>query len=66
MKQISEKLSDVVLKELSSSSKDKELKEFDKLLSDMKKAGLIKSPNYNLPLVDTIGKTYYSATGKNK
>ena len=66
MKLIAEKLTDVISMELSQISEVKKIKEFDKLLSDMKKAGLIKQPNYNLPLVDTIGKTYYSSINKHK
>jgi hypothetical protein len=66
MKLIAEKLTEVILKESSKSSEDKKVKDFEQLLADMKKTGLIKQPNYNLPLVDTIGKTYYSSFNKRK
>lgn len=66
MKLIAEKLTDVISKELSKPFEDKKMKEFDKLLTDMRKAGLIKQPNYNFPLVDTIGKRYYSSINKHK
>lgn len=52
--------------ELSKPLNEEKLKEFDKLMSDMKKIGLIKKPVYTLPLVDTIGKTYYSSINKHK
>ena len=64
MKQLSEKLEEVISKETKKISEDKKIKEIEQLIADMKKAGLIKQSNYNLPLVDTIGKTYYSSTNK--
>lgn len=66
MKLIAEKLTDVISKELANPSEEQKVKEFDKLLTDMKKAGLIKAPNYNLPMVDTIGKTYYASINRRK
>ena len=66
MNLIAEKLTEVILNESSKLPEDKKNQEFKQLLIDMKKTGLIKEPNYNLPLVDTIGKTYYSATNKRK
>lgn len=66
MKLLTEKLTSVISQELSKSSEEQKLKEFDKLIADMKNAGIIKKPIYNLPLVDTIGKTYYSSINKHK
>jgi hypothetical protein len=66
MKLLTEKLTDTIKKELSKPLEEQKLKEFDKLISDMKKAGLIKKPMYDLPLVDTIGKTYYASINKHK
>ncbi|TZF82073.1 hypothetical protein FW774_15375 [Pedobacter sp. BS3] len=66
MKLLAKKLTQVISKELSKPSTAQQQKEFDKLLNDMKKAGLIKDPVYNLPQVDTIGKTYYSSINKRK
>ena len=65
MKPLTEKVIEVISKEVKSSP-DKKPQELEQLLNDMKKAGLIKQPNYNLPLVDTIGKTYYSSINKRK
>ena len=66
MKLIAENLNDVISKELINPLEEQKVKEFDKLLSEMKKAGLIKNPNYNLPMVDTIGKTYYTSINRRK
>lgn len=66
MKLLTEQLTDAISKELSKTLEEQKLKEFDKLITDMKKAGLIKRPIYDLPLVDTIGKTYYSLINKHK
>lgn len=66
MKLIAEKLTDVISKELTNPLEKQKVKEFDKLLTEMKKAGLIKNPNYNLPMVDTIGKTYYTSINRRK
>lgn len=66
MKLLTEKFTDAISKELSNPMEEQKLKEFDKLITDMKKAGLIKKPVYTLPLVDTIGKTYYSSINKHK
>lgn len=66
MKLLTEKLTDTISKELSNPLEEQKLKEFDKIITDMKKAGLIKMPKYDLPLVDTIGKTYYSSINKHK
>jgi len=66
MKLIAEKIQDVISKETAKSPKEKKPVEVDQLLNDLKKAGLIKQSNYNLPLVDTIGKTYYTSINKRK
>lgn len=66
MKLLTEQLTEAISKELSKPLKEQKLKEFEKLITDMKKAGLIKKPIYDLPLVDTIGKTYYSSINKHK
>ncbi len=66
MKLLTDKLTDTISKELSNPLEEQKLKDFDKLITEMKKAGLIKKPIYNLPLVDTIGKTYYASTNKHK
>jgi hypothetical protein len=66
MKLLTDKLTDTISKELAKPLGEQKLKDFDKLITEMKKAGLIKKPIYNLPLVDTIGKTYYASTNKHK
>jgi hypothetical protein len=66
MKLLTDKLTDTISKELSNPLEEQKLRDFDKLITEMKKAGLIKKPIYNLPLVDTIGKTYYSSINKHK
>lgn len=66
MKLLTEKLTDVISIELSKPFEEQKLREFDKLIADMKKLGLIKDPVYDLPMVDTIGKTYYSSINKRK
>lgn len=64
MKPIDESLKETILKEGRKNSSEKQLKEFQKVLDEMKKSGQIQKPNYTLPLVDTIGKTYYSILNK--
>jgi hypothetical protein len=59
MKLIGEKISDVILKENALSPENSRVKELCELLTEMRKAGLIKQPQYDLPLVDTIGRRYY-------
>ena len=66
MKLLTEELTTVISKELSKPLEEKKIKEFEKLISDMKNAGILKKPNYNLPMVDTIGKNYYSTINKRK
>lgn len=64
MKLLTEKLADAISKELAKPFEEQKLKGFNTLMDDMKKAGLIKKPTYDLPLVDTIGKTYYALINK--
>ncbi len=66
MKLLTEQLSDLISKESSNPLGEQKLKEFDKLITDMKNAGIIKKPVYDLPLVDTIGRNYYSSMNKHK
>lgn len=66
MKTLVEKITNVISVESSNSLEEQKLKEFEKMISDMKKSGLIKRPVYDLPLVDTIGKTYYSSINKHR
>jgi hypothetical protein len=62
MKTTVEKLSNVIIEESLKNVDDRKIIDFEKLLSDMK--GLIKKPSYNLPMVDTIGRRYYSSINK--
>lgn len=64
MKQIAEKLSEVISQESLKIVNDKKAKEFVQLLAEMRSTGLLKQPNYDLPMVDTIGKTYYFSINK--
>ncbi len=64
MKLIVEELNAIISTESTKPHQDKKVKEVEELLNSMKKTGLIKQPTYNLPLVDTIGKTYYSSINK--
>jgi RNA-binding protein YhbY len=64
MKTITEKLEEIIKVELLKNSDDKNIKEFEELLEQMEKLGYLKKPEYNLPLVDTIGKFYYLASNK--
>lgn len=64
MPSIIEKLTDAVSLELSKDDNKQNLNEVDSLITEMKKTGLIKDPVYSLPLVDTLGKTYYSSLNK--
>ena len=61
MKSTTENLAKIISKESAKLSENKKIKEFERLLADLKKTGLIEKPDYNLPLVDTIGKIYYSS-----
>jgi hypothetical protein len=64
MKFITEKLTEILSEQNLKSLESKKIKEVEQLLEEMKRTGLLKTPVYNLPLVDTIGKTYYSTTNK--
>lgn len=64
MESTSKKLNQVILEESSKDSKDNTTRELEILLENIRKTGLFKGPTYNLPLVDTIGKTYYSSINK--
>lgn len=66
MKLLAEKLEGIISMESLKNSEDKKMKEVEQLLIEMKKTGLLRQPTYNLPLVDTIGKTYYSSINKRK
>lgn len=66
MELLAEKLTQVISKELSKDANAQKQMEVNKILDDMKKAGVLKKPVYNLPQVDTIGKTYYSPLNKRK
>lgn len=64
MELLIQKLSDVKSKELSKPGEKNRFNDFEALLEDLRNTGVIKKPSYNLPLVDTIGKTYYSAINR--
>jgi hypothetical protein len=66
MKKLSEEVSTTISKELLLSSNDNFIKNIDKIIRDMKSTGLIKTPTYTLPMVDTIGKNYFSLNSKQK
>ena len=59
-----EKITEIISKEVSNPSDKDRQKDFEKLLTDMQNEGVVKKPTYDLPMVDTIGKTYYSTINK--
>lgn len=64
MELLIEKLTEIVSRELSNSSEKEKQKDFGNLLRDMQNAGIVKKPVYDLPMVDTIGKSFYSTINK--
>ncbi len=64
MRLIVDELNEIISSESAKLRQDKKVQEVEELLSIMKKTGLLKKPSYDLPLVDTIGKTYYSSINK--
>ncbi len=64
MESTAKRLDQVIQEESTKDSNDNTTKELEILLEDIRKTGLFKGPTYNLPLVDTIGKTYYSSINK--
>ena len=67
MQSITDKIAEVVLKESAALAvKKTRIKEVEQVLTEIKKTGLVKQPNYNLPMVDTIGKTYYTNINKRR
>lgn len=64
MNNLSEKLQEIIAKEEKKNSHDKQFEKLDQFVDEMKKSGLIKKPDYTLPMVDTIGKTYYSSINR--
>ena len=59
MNSMTEEISNIITKELSKPDENKMAIDVIRLLNEMRKAGLIKQPSYNLPLVDTIGRRFY-------
>lgn len=64
MKSIVEKVQETIKVEEEKNSKDKKFQEFEQLLEQLEKLGSINKPEYSFPLVDTIGKTYFSTINK--
>lgn len=64
MESIAEKLQEIIKTEEEKNSNDKNFQEFEQLLEEMENLYSTKKPEYSLPLVDTIGKTYYSTINK--
>jgi len=64
MKSLAEQIQEIIFIEEKKITTEKQLEEFQTLLTEIKKSGFIPKPNYTLPLVDTIGKTYYSSINK--
>jgi hypothetical protein len=66
MESITDKLQETVKVEEVKNSKDTNFKELAQLLDEMSKIGLDKKSDYSLPLVDTIGRAYYSSLNKHR
>ena len=66
MKLIPEMLEEIIQKESTKPLVSVNFTKTLQLISDLKKAGLLKQPSYTLPLVDTIGKTYYGKINRRK
>ena len=64
MESIAEKLQETIKAENEKNSNDKNFQEFEQLLEEMENLCSTKKPEYSFPLVDTIGKTYYSTINK--
>ena len=65
MELLTEKVSETITEGFKSLDNNK-LHVVVELIAELKKAGLIKQPKYNLPLVDTIGRKYYPSINKHK
>lgn len=64
MKSTVDKLEETLKTEGEKNSKDQKFKEFEQLIEQIENLGYSQRPNYSFPLVDTIGKTTYSALNK--
>jgi hypothetical protein len=60
MKSLAKKLEELVSEKDTNTRDFQRSIEFQKLLNELKKTGIIKQPSYDLPLADTIGKNYYT------
>lgn len=64
MKSIADELIETIEVEEERNSSDKNFREFDQLLIQLDKVRYREKPEYSLPLIDTIGRTTYSALNK--
>lgn len=64
MSQVSEKVNKVLLKEKKYSKDLERINELHHVIEDLQKRGVIKNQGYTIPLVDTIGRNYYSSQKK--
>ena len=64
MNYITDRLQEAIKTEGARNANDTKLKEFERLLEQMEQLDSAKKPEYSFPLVDTLGKNYYSTTNK--
>ncbi len=64
MKSLVDQIQEALVSEKKKNVNDSQLQNLEQVIGIMKKSGIIKTPNYTLPLVDTIGKTYYNSINK--
>ncbi len=64
MNLIAEKFQEILKTEESKISDDANFQQVQQFIDEMKKLGLDRKPDYNLPLTDTIGRAYYSSLNR--
>jgi len=64
MKSLSTKLSELIDEKKNEIILEKDIISFEEMIKRLEDSGLVKKPNYDLPMVDTLGKRFYSSLNK--
>jgi uncharacterized protein YjgD (DUF1641 family) len=59
MKSLSEQVEELLKKQSTQTDEQRSIREMIELIEDLRAKGILKKPEYNLPMRDTIGRSFY-------
>ncbi|MCU0433657.1 MAG: hypothetical protein MUC87_09415 [Bacteroidia bacterium] len=61
MKSLSKQVEDLLKKRKAQTDEQRSIRDMIELIEDLRSKGILKKPEYNLPMRDTLGRSFYES-----